>query len=56
MIGSKEIEFDPHETPNVITTPMPNHDKCVNAIDDIYYVSAMSELTTPMMIVKKKIL
>ena len=35
MIDSKEIEFDPPETPNVITAPMPNHDKWVNAIDDV---------------------
>ena len=26
MINSKDIEFDPYENPNVITTPMPNHD------------------------------
>ena len=26
MIDAKEIEFDPPETPNVITAPMPNHD------------------------------
>ena len=26
MINAKEIEFDPPETPNVITAPMPNHD------------------------------
>ena len=25
MIDAKEIEFDPPETPNVMTTPMPNH-------------------------------
>ena len=25
MIDAKEIEFDPPETPNVITTPLPNH-------------------------------
>ena len=25
MIDAKEIEFDPPETPNVITAPMPNH-------------------------------
>ena len=25
MIDAKEIEFDPPGTPNVITTPMPNH-------------------------------
>ena len=56
MIDSKEIEFDPPETPNVITTPMSNHDKGVNAIDDVSYVSVVSDLTTPLMIVKKKLL
>ena len=25
LIDAKEIEFDPPETPNVITAPMPNH-------------------------------
>ena len=25
MIDTKEIEFDPPETPNLITAPMPNH-------------------------------
>ena len=25
LIDAKEIEFDPPETPNVITSPMPNH-------------------------------
>ena len=25
LIDAKEIEFDPSETPNVITAPMPNH-------------------------------
>ena len=33
MIDNKEIEFDPPVTPNVITTPMPKHDKGVNSID-----------------------
>ena len=53
MIDSKEIEFDPPETPNVITSPIPNHDKGINAIDDVSYVSVVSDLTTPLMIVKK---
>ena len=35
MIDSKEIEFDPPETPNVITAPMHKHDNGVNAIDDV---------------------
>ena len=56
MIDSKEIEFDPPETPNVITAPMPNHDEGINAIEDVSYVSAISDLTTPLMTVKKKLL
>ena len=56
MIDSKEIEFDPPATPNVITSPMPNHDKIVNDVGDVSYVSAVSDLTTPLMIVKKKLL
>ena len=34
LIEAKEIEFDPPETPNVITAPMPKHDQGVNAVDD----------------------
>ena len=56
MFDAKEIEFDPPETPNVITTPMPNHDKGVNSIDGVSYISVASDLTTPLMIVKKKLL
>ena len=38
MINAKEIEFDPPETPNVITAPMPKYDKDVNAIDEVSVV------------------
>jgi hypothetical protein len=34
MIDAGEIEFEPPETPNVITAPLPNHDKTVNAVED----------------------
>ncbi|KAI5404731.1 hypothetical protein KIW84_051766 [Lathyrus oleraceus] len=34
MIDAGEIEFDPPETPNVITAPLPNHDKTVNVVED----------------------
>ena len=34
LIDNKTIEFDPPATPNVITAPMSNHGKGVNAIDD----------------------
>ena len=56
MIDAKEIEFYPPETPNVITAPMPSHGKGVNDIDDVSYVSIISNLTTPLMIVKKNLL
>ena len=36
IIDNKEIKFDPPETPNVIITSMPKHDKCVNAIDVVF--------------------
>ena len=53
---TKEIEFDPPEIPNMITPPMPNHDKGVNAIEDVSYIPTMNALTTPLMIIKKKLL
>ena len=56
MIDAKEIEFYPPETPNVIIAPIPNHDKGINVVNDVSYVSAVSNLTTPLMIVKKKLL
>ncbi|XP_050874331.1 transcription factor ABORTED MICROSPORES isoform X1 [Lathyrus oleraceus] len=34
MIDAGEFELDPPETPNVITAPLPNHDKTLNAIED----------------------
>ena len=55
MIDAKEIELDPPETPNVITTPMPNHYKGINFIYEFYYVSTMNDLTTPLMIIKKNL-
>ena len=33
LIDAKEVEFDPPETPNVITAPMPKHGPGVIAID-----------------------
>src|SRR4051812_21884867 len=33
MIDAGEIEFDHPATPNVITAPMPNHNKIVNTMD-----------------------
>ena len=56
MIDAKEIEFDPPETPNLITAPMPRHGKCINSIDNVSYVSTISDLTTSLIIVKKNLL
>ena len=56
MIDNKEIEFDPPETPNVITAPMPKHDKGISVIDDVLYVSTVSDLATPLPIIKKNLL
>ena len=56
MIDSKEIEFDPPEIPNVITAPMPKHDKGINDIEDVSYVSVVSDLMTPLIIIKKNLL
>ena len=50
------IEFDPLETPNVITAPIPGHGKGVSAIDDVSFVSTISDLTTPLMTIKKNLL
>ena len=33
LIEAKEIEFDPPETPNVITTPMLKHGPGINVIN-----------------------
>ena len=35
---------------------MPNHDKGVNAIEYVSYVSTVKDLTTPLMFVKEKLL
>ncbi|XP_058774811.1 uncharacterized protein LOC131649084 [Vicia villosa] len=56
MIDAGEIEFDPPETPNVITAPMPKHDKTVDVVNqDSYFTNVMS-LTTPLPLIKKKLL
>ena len=56
MIDNKEIEFDPSENPNVITTPMSKHDKGISAINDVLYVATVSELMTLLPIIKKNLL
>ena len=42
IIDNKETEFDPPETPNVITAPMSKCDKGISAIDYVLYVSTVS--------------
>src|SRR3954464_12998735 len=54
MIDAGEIEFDPPETPNVITAPMPKHDKTVNAIIDTVYIYDVNEVSIPLLEVKRK--
>ncbi|XP_058774379.1 uncharacterized protein LOC131648660 [Vicia villosa] len=56
MIDVGEIKFDPPETPNVITAPMPNHDKAINDIMDMVYVYDVRDLSTPLPVIKKKLL
>lgn len=49
MIDVREIEFDPIETPNVITAPMPNHDKVINVVDDGSYIINVADLTSSLL-------
>ena len=56
LIDNKNIGFDPPTTLNVITAPMPNHGKGVNAIEDTAFVSSVEDLTTPLTIVKENLL
>ena len=56
LIDNRAIEFDPPTTLNVITAPMLNHGKGVNAIEDTVFVSSIEDLTTPLTIVKEKLL
>ena len=56
LIEAKEIEFDASEIPNVITAPMPNHGRGVNAIDDDMFVTSVEELVTPIITVKWNLL
>ena len=56
MIEAGEIEFEPPETPNVITAPMPNHDKTVNVVDDNSHITNVADLASPLLIIKKNLL
>ena len=44
MIHANEIEFDPPETPNVITALMPNHDNGVNVINVVEDVDSVCDI------------
>ena len=35
---------------------MPKHDKGINVVDDVLFVSSVAELTTPLPVVKKNLL
>ena len=56
LIEAKEIEFDAPEKPNVITAPMPKHDRGVNVVDTDLFVTLVNEVSTPLMTVKKNLL
>ena len=56
MIDNKTIEFDPPQTPNVITAPMLNHGKGVNVVEDTIYAASIEDLTTPLIIIKENLL
>ena len=56
LLETKEIEFDAPEIPNFITAPMPKHGRCVNALEDDMFVTAVNELVTPLLTVKKNLL
>ena len=56
MIDAKEIEFDPSETPNVITAPMPKHGQGVNVVEKDVFVTSVEELVTPLMTIKESLL
>ena len=56
LVNKKTIKFDPPPTLNVITAPMSNHGKGVNAIEDTAFVSSVKDLTTPLTIVKENLL
>ena len=39
LIEAKEIDFDALEKPNVITAPMPKHDRRINVVDIDLFVT-----------------
>ena len=56
LIDNKTIEFDPPPMQNVITAPIPKHDKGVNAVEDTIFVTSIEDLTTPLNIIKNNLL
>ena len=56
MINNREIEFDPLETPNVITALMPEHDKGISVIEDVLYITFVNDMLTPLSTIKNNLL
>ena len=56
MIDNKEIEFDPPETPNVITSPMSKNDKGISAIEYVQYITSINDVVTPLSTIKRNLL
>ena len=56
LLKSKEIEFDAPEIPNVITAPMPKHNRDVNIVEEDMFVTLVDELVTPLLTIKKNLL
>ena len=52
LIDAKEVEFEAHEKPNVISAPMPRHGHNANAIEEDLFVATVDELLTPLPIIK----
>ena len=56
MNDNKEIEFNPPETLNVISAPMPMHDKGISSIEDVLYVTSINDVITRLSAIKKNLL
>ena len=55
LLEAEEIEFDAPEIPNVITAPMPKHDRGVNVVEDDVFVTVVDELVNPLLTVKRNL-
>ena len=56
LIDAKEVEFDAPEKPNVISTPMPNHNHNVHAVLENLHVTDIVDLLTPLFVIKENLL